>query len=125
MNAPNRESFPIAAAFGSHLEWLLTPAATLCLYCPRGRTLNTLCGSFGMPIFMDRHDTLEVTAAEVAEAHRKDLEIQDQYGVRFLTYWFDAARGTIFCLIDAPDKESVQWVHREAHGHVAGEVMEV
>jgi class 3 adenylate cyclase len=78
-----------------------------------------------MPIFMDRHDALEVTAAEVAEAHRKDLEIQGQYGVRFLTYWFDEARGTIFCLIDAPDKEAVQCVHREAHGHLAGEVMEV
>lgn len=78
-----------------------------------------------MPIFMDRHDAPEVTAAEVAEAHRKDLEIQGQYGVRFLTYWFDEPRGTIFCLIDAPDKEAVQCVHREAHGHVAGEVMEV
>ena len=78
-----------------------------------------------MPIFMDRHDVWETTAADVAEAHRRDLEIQDRYGVKFLTYWFDQSRGTIFCLCDAPNKEAAQTVHREAHGHVAGEVMEV
>ena len=78
-----------------------------------------------MPIFMDRHDVWETTAADVAEAHRKDLEVQDRYGVKFLTYWFDESRGTIFCLLDAPDKEAAQCVHREAHGHVAGDIMEV
>lgn len=78
-----------------------------------------------MPIFMDRHDVWETTAADVAEAHRKDLEVQDRYGVKFLTYWFDESRGTIFCLVDAPDKEAAQCVHREAHGGEAGEVMEV
>ncbi len=78
-----------------------------------------------MPIFMDRHDLKGATAADVADAHRKDLELQDQYGVRFLTYWFDQARGTTFCLIDSPDKETAQCVHREAHGHMAGEVVEV
>ncbi|WFU46222.1 nickel-binding protein [Sinorhizobium terangae] len=78
-----------------------------------------------MAIFMDRHDLKGYTAADVAEAHRKDLEIQDQYGVKFLTYWFDQQRGTTFCLIDAPDKETAQCVHREAHGHVAGEIVEV
>ncbi|HEY1382581.1 MAG TPA: nickel-binding protein [Dongiaceae bacterium] len=78
-----------------------------------------------MPIFMDRHDVWETSAADVADAHRKDLEVQDQYGVKFLTYWFDESRGTIFCLVDAPDKEAAQRVHREAHGHVAGEIVEV
>ena len=78
-----------------------------------------------MPIFMDRHDVKGATAAEIAVAHQKDLAIQDQYGVRFMTYWFDESRGTIFCLCDAPNKEAAQTVHREAHGHVAGEVMEV
>jgi class 3 adenylate cyclase len=78
-----------------------------------------------MPIFMDRHDMKGVTAADIADAHRKDLEIQDEYGVKFLTYWFDQQRGTTFCLVDAPDKDTAQCVHREAHGHVAGEVVEV
>jgi class 3 adenylate cyclase len=78
-----------------------------------------------MAIFMDRHDMKGVTAAEIADAHRRDLEIQDRYGVKFLTSWFDEERGTTFCLISAPDKETAQSVHHEAHGHVAGEVVEV
>jgi class 3 adenylate cyclase len=78
-----------------------------------------------MPIFLDRHDLSGLTAADVAEAHRKDLEAQKQYGVRFLTYWFDEARGTGFCLIDAPDEETAMRVHHEAHGDVATDVIEV
>ena len=46
-----------------------------------------------MPIFLDRHDLSGLTAADIAEAHRKDLEVQSRYGVKFLTYWFDATRG--------------------------------
>ena len=78
-----------------------------------------------MPIFMDRHDLAGATSEEVAEAHLKDLGIQDQYGVKFLTYWFDHRNGRTFCLIDAPDIETAQCVHREAHGFVASEVVEV
>lgn len=78
-----------------------------------------------MAIFMDRHDLAGTSAAEVAEAHRRDLGIQDAYGVKFLTYWFDEGRGTAFCLIDAPDVEAAQRVHRDAHGHIAGEIVEV
>jgi hypothetical protein len=56
-----------------------------------------------MPIFMDRHDMREATAENVAEAHHRDLDIQTKYGVKYMTYWFDAERGTGFCLVDAPD----------------------
>lgn len=78
-----------------------------------------------MPIFLDRHDLSGMTAVEVADAHRQDLELQDEYGVRFLTYWFDEAHGTGFCLIDAPDQETAMRVHREAHGEVASDVISV
>jgi hypothetical protein len=78
-----------------------------------------------MPIFLDRHDLSGLTAADIAEAHRKDLEVQERYGVRFLTYWFDEARGTGFCLIDAPDIATAMRVHDEAHGDVAKDVIEV
>jgi hypothetical protein len=78
-----------------------------------------------MPIFLDRHDLTGLTAADIAEAHRKDLEVQSQYGVRFLTYWFDEKRGSAFCLIDAPDVETAMRVHDEAHGDVAKDVIEV
>jgi len=78
-----------------------------------------------VPIFLDRHDLSGLTAADIAEAHRKDLEVQGQYGVRFLTYWFDESRGTGFCLIDAPDIQTAMRVHDEAHGDVAKDVIEV
>jgi len=78
-----------------------------------------------MPIFLDRHDVVEFSAEEIAKLHVKDLEIQDQYGVKFLTYWYDAERRTTFCLVDAPDKETADRVHAEAHGHVANEMIAV
>jgi Protein of unknown function (DUF4242) len=78
-----------------------------------------------MPIYLDRHDLSGLTAADIAEAHRKDLELQDAYGVRFLTYWFDQARGTAFCLIESPDIDTAMRVHHDAHGGVATHVIEV
>ena len=42
-----------------------------------------------MPIFMDRHDMRGAKAEDVAEAHRKDIEIQDRYGVKYMAYWWD------------------------------------
>lgn len=78
-----------------------------------------------MPIFLDRHDMVDQSAEETAKLHIKDLEIQDQYGVKFLTYWYDADRHTTFCLVDAPDKETADRVHAEAHGYMANEMIEV
>ena len=78
-----------------------------------------------MPIFLDRHDMVEQTAEETAQLHIKDLQIQDQYGVKFITYWYDAERQTTFCLVDAPDKDTADRVHAEAHGYVANEMIEV
>jgi hypothetical protein len=37
-----------------------------------------------------------VTAAQIAEMHQKDLAIHQQFGARFLTYWFDEPGGTAF-----------------------------
>jgi hypothetical protein len=79
-----------------------------------------------MALFMDVH-TLdgEVSVDDVAEAHRKDLETQDQYGVSYLRYWVDEEAGKIFCLAEGPDAATVSRVHEEAHGLVAGEVYRV
>lgn len=78
-----------------------------------------------MPIYMDRHYIEGATKHAIAHAHEKDQQIQDQYGVRFLTYWFDESRCTAFCLVDAPDKEAIQVVHNKAHGEVPHEIIEV
>ena len=37
----------------------------------------------------------------------------------------DEAAGKIFCLVDAPDAETANTVHREAHGLVADEIYTV
>jgi hypothetical protein len=48
------------------------------------------------------------------KAHSRDLEIQGQYGVKYMAYWFDEKRGTGFCLVHAPDPDTAERVHREA-----------
>jgi len=78
-----------------------------------------------MPLFMDVHRNVEGTADEAAEAHRKDIETQDEYGAKYQRYWVDDADGAVFCLFEAPNKEAGERVHREAHGLVADEVYEV
>lgn len=74
---------------------------------------------------MDRHEFVGLTAEAAAEAHLQDLAIQGQYGVRFLTYWFDAERQTAFCLASAPNKDAVEGVHRASHGFMAFQIIEV
>ncbi len=78
-----------------------------------------------MPIFMDRHDMRDMTAESVAEAHRKDLEIQDKYDVKYLDYWLDQETGTVVCLSEAPGADSAVKVHKEAHGLVPDSIDEV
>ena len=79
-----------------------------------------------MTLFMDVH-TIEggVSAADVVSAHDADLKVQGAYGVRYLKYWVDEVAGKIFCLVEAPDAEAANTVHREAHGLVADQVFTV
>jgi class 3 adenylate cyclase len=61
----------------------------------------------------------------MAAAHAADLAVQDLYGVRYMTYWFDYERQHTFCLVDAPDQESALEVHSRAHGNLPNAVREV
>ena len=79
-----------------------------------------------MPLYMDIHKKVDgATDEAVAAAHLKDLEEQEKHGVRYLKYWFDESTGTIFCLVEAPNKEAAERVHRTAHGLTADEIHEV
>ncbi len=79
-----------------------------------------------MSLFMDVHKGVKgLTADAVAEAHRKDLEVQDKYGVKYLKYWYNDADGSVFCLSEAPNKQAAEAVHREAHGLIPDEIVEV
>ena len=79
-----------------------------------------------MPLFMDVH-SLDggVGLDDVAGAHAKDLEVQNDHGVEYQRYWVDERAGKIFCLVSAPSAEAAAEVHRTAHGLVADEIYEV
>jgi hypothetical protein len=75
---------------------------------------------------MDIHNHVEgLTKDAVAGAHARDLEVQRKYGVDYQQYWFDEGSGKVFCLVEAPNKDAAVAVHREAHGLVADELVEV
>jgi len=79
-----------------------------------------------MPLFMDVHNIDGgVSVDDVANAHQADLATQGSHGVEYKKYWVDEKAGKIFCLVDAPNAEAANTVHREAHGLVADEIFEV
>lgn len=79
-----------------------------------------------MTLYMDVHNINGgVAIKDVAQAHMADLKTQEQFGVRYLRYWVDEGNGKIFCLVDSPDAEAANRVHREAHGLVADEIYSV
>jgi hypothetical protein len=65
-----------------------------------------------MPTYMDMHDI-------------PGVKVQDKYGVNYKQCWVDEADGKVFCLVEAPDKESAARTHREAHGLEAHTLYEV
>lgn len=79
-----------------------------------------------MTLFMDIHEHVEgLTAEAVESAHARDLEVQKKYGAEYLKYWYDESTGKVFCLVEAPSREAAIAVHREAHGLIADQVIEV
>ncbi len=83
-------------------------------------------GKAAMALYMDVHNMDgSVTVDDVKKAHAADLEKQGDHGVEYLRYWVDEQHGKIFCLVDAPDAEAANQVHREAHGLVADEIYPV
>ncbi len=78
-----------------------------------------------MPMYMDRHEAGKVAPADLYSAHLLDLQVQEKYHTRYLTYWLDQERGHVFCLVDSPSKEDAQAVHSESHCLVASEIIEV
>ena len=79
-----------------------------------------------MPIYMDVHEDLgDVTEEDIKHAHERDLALQDEYGVQFLTFWFNSPDGHAFCLVDAPSKEAAIAVHKGSHGLVPHNIVEV
>jgi hypothetical protein len=79
-----------------------------------------------MPLFIDTHKKVDgLTAEAVNGAHAMDLAVQEKHHVKYLRYWFNEGTGRVHCLVDAPSAEAAQQVHREAHGLLADEIVEV
>jgi AraC-like DNA-binding protein len=74
---------------------------------------------------MDVHIIPGVKARDVAEAHRKDLLVQDAHECKCITYWIDEERENIFCLIEAPNQDAVNEMHGRAHGLIPNKIIEV
>jgi hypothetical protein len=78
-----------------------------------------------VPEFMDVHHGMEgITPEKLLEAHRADLDIQDEEGVNFKHAWGDPQNGVVFCLSEAPSRDAVMTIHERA-GHPTTEVYEV
>lgn len=78
-----------------------------------------------MPIYMDVHIVPGCKAKGVAEAHRLDTMLQEDFGCKCMTYWIDEERESIFCLIEAPEKKAVEEMHNQAHGLIPHKIIEV
>lgn len=78
-----------------------------------------------MPLYMDIHSVEGATAQDIALAHLADMDIQAQYDVEYLKYWFNHDCGKLFCLVEAPSAEAARCVHMEAHGLAAEKLIEV
>jgi uncharacterized protein DUF4242 len=78
-----------------------------------------------VPTYLDIHDLPGVKADDVVGAHQADVRIQDHYGVNYRHYWVDEEGGKVFCLVDAPDRDTAARVHREAHGLEAQSIFQV
>jgi class 3 adenylate cyclase len=75
---------------------------------------------------MDIHALPEGTTPEdIAKAHAKDMETQRKYGVEYRKYWVNESGKKLFCLVNAPNAEAAECVHREAHGMLAEKLIEI
>lgn len=81
-----------------------------------------------MPLFMDFHDLDEFTddtIDKIKQGHKLDLVVQKKYNVQYKHYYLSKENRKAFCVIEGPDKESCEAVHREAHGVTACNIIEV
>jgi len=80
-----------------------------------------------MPLYMDIHtvDSDSFTVEDVVKAHMEDLAIQEKFGVIQKKYWVNEEAKTLFCLMEGPNKEACNEVHKESHGNTACNIIEV
>jgi hypothetical protein len=90
-----------------------------------GSAATTAAAAPVMHLYMDEHDLGKVKAADVADAHKKDLAVEAKYNVNFKAYWVDEKAGKVYCLAEAPNPEAITAAHKEAHGLLPNKIMPV
>lgn len=78
-----------------------------------------------MPIFLDRLDFFNFTAADNAQIHLEDLKFQQEFGCFVIAYWFDQNRKTTFRLIDAPNLEAIKRMYYHLHHSRPGKILQI
>lgn len=78
-----------------------------------------------MPMYMDVHRNLTAQPEDIAIAHSMDVQVQSKYNVRYTRYWHNQESGCVYCLVEAPSIIEAIRVHKEAHGLVADQLIEV
>jgi hypothetical protein len=78
----------------------------------------------GSKLYLDVHHlgAGNVKFEGVADAHAKDLATQKKYHANFIKYWVDEDRGDVYCLVSAPDTQSIRKTHAEAHGLLPNQI---
>jgi AraC-like DNA-binding protein len=81
-----------------------------------------------MPLYIDYHDLddfNENTLEQLRQGHKLDLAAQKKYDVEYKHYYISKDNKKAYCVMEGPDKASCEAVHREAHGVVACNIVEV
>ena len=78
-----------------------------------------------MPLYLDVHSVPGATRDDLRKAHEADIAVQSKYGVDYRKYWLNEKCGKVFCLVEAPNAEAAERVHREAHGLAAEKIIEI
>lgn len=96
----------------------------LLFFCGHPRVQAQTSANPPTHLYIDIHylEPGKVTYAAVADAHKKDLAVEDKYGVKFIKFWVDEAGGKVYCLSTAPDTSAIVRTHGEAHGLLPGAV---
>jgi len=95
--------------------------------CAQKEKKETVATSTQKKLFLDVHDLGpgKVTAAAVADAHKKDLATQGEFGVSFIKYWVDEQAGKVYCLAESASQANLFKTHQKAHGLVPDYIFEV
>ncbi|MCW8849471.1 MAG: DUF4242 domain-containing protein [Melioribacteraceae bacterium] len=80
-----------------------------------------------MPLYMDFHklDSDNISMEELDRTHQEDLAIQERFGVFELKYWVNLKAKNLFCLVQGPNKEACNEVHKQSHGNTPCNIIEV